>query len=354
VILPSFHISSLSAYGATSPIIALSVLGIAITRDDFFDIKISSRWSTIIGLWIIMLLIPMTVLFFLPDTQTEYFSVTKDSVLFGISLWLIILYMICKRIENNNLRIGARRYLPESAKSEYPSIRRSAQLRYLIEAAVHDLTSKLNLSLLELKRPRKSSTLNVISELRMGLVQLKGISSLLACDDFKPNIQLCDTSSLVTEILNQKISYLENNKIKVWVSNLPIIKADADALKHILYNIIDNALKYVGDKDPARVCIYSKSSVSEVQIFIEDNGIGIPTKELSYVERPLHRGSRQSVAGRYVEGTGVGLAIAYRLLAAMHGHLSISSEVGQGTTVSIILPQRDHESRNKLGNEGQS
>jgi len=68
---------------------------------------------------------------------------------------------------------------------------------------------------------------------------------------------------------------------------------------------------------------------------VADTGIGIPENDLPHVFERFYRVERP---GTEIRGTGLGLAIVARLVERMHGVISISSEVGRGTTVSVEIP----------------
>jgi PAS domain S-box-containing protein len=117
---------------------------------------------------------------------------------------------------------------------------------------------------------------------------------------------------------------------------LPVL-ADERALKQVLVNVVDNALKYGGEKG---VDIdVAQPTVDTVSVTVSDFGPGIAPDDLAHVTEPFYTGQRSAMVARQsTEGTGVGLALSKRLSEAMGGSLTIESEVGQGTNVTISLP----------------
>jgi signal transduction histidine kinase len=113
--------------------------------------------------------------------------------------------------------------------------------------------------------------------------------------------------------------------------DLPLVRADRTAMRLVLDNVIDNAIRYSGD---SRVLdVTAAPAAGAVAIAISDRGVGIPPDELEKVLRRFVRG-RQAASN----GSGLGLAIARRIVRDHGGTLAIRSAVGAGTTVRIDLP----------------
>jgi signal transduction histidine kinase len=112
---------------------------------------------------------------------------------------------------------------------------------------------------------------------------------------------------------------------------VPHIRADRSALRLLFVNLVDNAMKYSGAE--RRVLLNASHEDEMVRIEVVDSGIGIPADEIPLVTQKFVRG-RQALSG----GTGLGLAIAQRVAEDHAGKLIISSVVGHGTTVTVLLP----------------
>ena len=112
------------------------------------------------------------------------------------------------------------------------------------------------------------------------------------------------------------------------------INADRRALMQILLNIISNAVKFTNEG--GNVTVEALQREHYLSIKVRDNGVGIPPNKLSSIIRPF-----EQVSGHYSrehQGSGLGLAITKELVELHNGTLSIDSEVGQGTTVTVRLP----------------
>lgn len=117
---------------------------------------------------------------------------------------------------------------------------------------------------------------------------------------------------------------------------LPPISADRRALRQILLNLLSNAVKFT--PDGGRIVIGVAGDGVETHIHVADTGSGIPEEHLQEVTKPF---SRLDTSSRRNEpGSGLGLAITESLVDLHGGRMEIESRVGEGTTVTIILPNR--------------
>jgi len=113
--------------------------------------------------------------------------------------------------------------------------------------------------------------------------------------------------------------------------DLPDIRADSTALGLTLINLIDNAIRYSGEQKWLRITASRQGE--DISIAIADHGDGIPADEVRHVQRKFYRGRRARS-----DGSGLGLALAERVIRDHGGSLTLQSSVGQGTTVVIVLP----------------
>jgi signal transduction histidine kinase len=117
-------------------------------------------------------------------------------------------------------------------------------------------------------------------------------------------------------------------------SPLPPVRFHPDALKQIVFNLVDNALKYARDAADRRVEVVCATSPSGVILRVRDRGPGLPAAELARIFEPFYRAGAELT--RKHEGVGLGLALVKRLVDAMGGEVSAAS-AQPGLEVSVMF-----------------
>jgi two-component system, OmpR family, phosphate regulon sensor histidine kinase PhoR len=117
-----------------------------------------------------------------------------------------------------------------------------------------------------------------------------------------------------------------------------LVQADRTRLEQILYNLIDNAVKF--NRPGGSVTISAEEKGGCTAISIEDTGAGIAASDLPRVFERLYRGDKSR--SRKTEGTGLGLAIVKHLVHAHGGELSVVSELGQGSRFTFTIAIAEH------------
>jgi signal transduction histidine kinase len=112
------------------------------------------------------------------------------------------------------------------------------------------------------------------------------------------------------------------------------ISADREMFRTVLWNLFENSAKYSPDCTTIWAALHSTDS--HVTVAIRDRGVGIPKSEQTRVFDTFGRGSAACASG--VAGTGVGLAMAQRIVHAHGGEIRLDSEVGKGSTFAVVLP----------------
>jgi two-component system phosphate regulon sensor histidine kinase PhoR len=115
---------------------------------------------------------------------------------------------------------------------------------------------------------------------------------------------------------------------------LPPVFIDKDALAQAVVNLLDNAVKYSGDRRDVAVRI--ASSRDEVRIEIRDHGIGIAPSEQKKIFDKFYRVGSGLVHD--VKGSGLGLAIVSHIVKAHGGRVEVASAPGEGSTFTVVLP----------------
>jgi len=116
--------------------------------------------------------------------------------------------------------------------------------------------------------------------------------------------------------------------------DLPPLNADAERVHQVLFNLVDNAVRFV--PEGGEVTIAAHRHDGDVEISVADNGVGIPREHLPRLFERFYRGD--SARSRDDGGTGIGLAIARSVVEAHGGTIRAQSEPGIGSVFSFDLP----------------
>ena len=155
----------------------------------------------------------------------------------------------------------------------------------------------------------------------------------------KLRLTTVDVSPLLADVCAQMQSQVHGQSLTYRVQpGLPALRGDADQLRRVLLNIVENALKFT----PAGGCVELRAANEEqgwVRLEIQDTGAGIPSEALPHVfERFYRADSSRTRQSWQIGGSGLGLSLARELVEAHGGTIAISSRVGQATTVTLWLP----------------
>jgi len=114
---------------------------------------------------------------------------------------------------------------------------------------------------------------------------------------------------------------------------LPVIKADANRLRRVLANLLDNAIKF--SRIGGTITIKARETRQEIIVSVADEGVGIPPMELPYIFDLFYRGSATSMGS----GHGLGLSIVKSIVEGHGGRVAVSSSRNQGSTFMVYLPK---------------
>ncbi|MBN2539602.1 MAG: PAS domain-containing protein [Deltaproteobacteria bacterium] len=136
-------------------------------------------------------------------------------------------------------------------------------------------------------------------------------------------------------VIERKASEKGVHMEKEMPDDLPIICGDRDRLHQIVLNVLDNAVKFTPDSGSISIKTLDGKD-GNVYIKISDTGIGIPKGEIPRLGERFYRVDK--TRSRELGGTGLGLSIVKHLMTAHNGRIEIESQLGRGTTVSLIFP----------------
>ena len=144
---------------------------------------------------------------------------------------------------------------------------------------------------------------------------------------------LVDINSIIDNalvLLNFKISKPMIQVHKKYSDNLPAILADEEQVKQLFLNLIINSLQAIDAEGEINITTDLCTDHKFVRVMIHDTGKGIEKRDLKRLFDPFYTTKE--------EGTGLGLAVAQRVVELHGGHIEIESQAGQGTTFTVYIP----------------
>lgn len=153
-----------------------------------------------------------------------------------------------------------------------------------------------------------------------------------------------DLAQLIQEVQSELTAGPDPRGRDVAISvppGVPSVVGDRAQLSQLLHNLVSNAMKYGRAGTPIALTL-SVDPTGTVRVAIADEGEGIPDKHLPRLTQRFYR--VDSSRSRSLGGTGLGLAIVKHIVERHRGRLDITSSVGQGTTVTVLLPPARHKS----------
>lgn len=113
------------------------------------------------------------------------------------------------------------------------------------------------------------------------------------------------------------------------------IYCDREKIKQLLIILIDNAIKYTNPE--GRIDVILSESMHSINIIIKDNGIGIKEDEIKNIFNRFYRSN--SLRGKDIEGSGVGLSIAKTIISNLRGNIEVESKIREGTSFYVNIPK---------------
>ena len=248
-----------------------------------------------------------------------------------------------------------------------------------LEARVAERTQALQVMLnkfAELEEVKANFVANISHELRTPLVPIRGYSDLLLARTLGPlNTPQHDAMEAISlsarrleELINELIQFASSVKGRMVINQtvivvgdlteplweyfgpraeaaglqlrqeldpgLPMIRADAEKIYWVLFQLMDNAVKFT--PEGGWVVLRAEARGPRVRLSISDTGIGILPEQLGHIFQAFHQGAAE--AGHVVDGTGLGLALVKRIVEAHESKVEVISRPKQGSTFAFELP----------------
>lgn len=248
------------------------------------------------------------------------------------------------RIEANELRARIERYRRIVASTRlvmgHELKKPVTAISGYLQLACEDVEKAGLGSALDLIRKASSECglLGELNEFYLELLKVDGASGT-------PEIERVNVEEVIADVLEHTASGLNaSDRVRVtFVDSLPRVPVNRNALKLIMLNVIENALKYSPEDTPVRVeaevsrDLRGSSDGELLKLRISDQGEGMSAEDIKRVFRPFVR------LDDSIEGSGLGLTLVRSLVDMCDGEVAVRSEPGQGTTVFVTLPLRPGE-----------
>lgn len=153
----------------------------------------------------------------------------------------------------------------------------------------------------------------------------------------KTKFELMPVLDLVKD--NILLIYDKEIAINIIATKTFVLKADEFHVYNILFNLVDNAVKYSGLSPKIEIIINEINQQLSIQI--KDNGCGIPPKDLPFVFDKFYRVSRQDI--KNIEGFGIGLSYVKKICDLHRWKITIANNTDKGIVVTMLINQKDYE-----------
>ncbi len=186
-----------------------------------------------------------------------------------------------------------------------------------------------------------NAILNLINEEIENLTKL--INELLDFSRLEANKFHLEVSEFsIDEVIEKAVSIFERETEEKGITiykeideNIPKIKGDKGKILHVLINLIDNAIKYIGNGKKIWIKAWPDEGKG-INVYVKDEGIGIPKESLPYIFDKFYRVENDYM--HKVRGLGLGLSIAKQIIEAHGGKIWVESEVEKGSTFFLYIP----------------
>lgn len=168
--------------------------------------------------------------------------------------------------------------------------------------------------------------LNDLLEDFLSLGKLDEGKVVTLCDEFSLKALLTDTiddmGGLMTDGLQIKVTYKGHD----------VVKSDKKLVRNVLINLLSNAIKFSGDS--TNIFVDCEVNSKTFQVTVRDEGIGISEEDREHLFSSFFRGRNAT----NIQGTGLGLHIVKRYVDLLQGDLTLTSNLGQGTSITFEIP----------------
>lgn len=194
----------------------------------------------------------------------------------------------------------------------------------------------------DMKRETEEECLHVVEKETERLTNL--IESILEISSIEAGtFEIVREDVDIRGVINRVLSVLkplaQKGKIELRCDipeELEILQGDESKIESVITNLVNNAIKFTPEN--GRISISARCRENELFFYVSDTGVGVPKESLPKIFDRFYRVYRE---GKQVQGTGLGLAIVKEITQMHGGRIEVESEVGKGTTFTVVLPLKD-------------
>jgi two-component system, OmpR family, phosphate regulon sensor histidine kinase PhoR len=202
------------------------------------------------------------------------------------------------------------------------------QLSVILDGVAGEVTGKQG-ELLGRAKERTKGVLTLIKDL-LDLSKIEAGKMV----QYKEPVSLLELIQKVAEGMKGEADAKKLALDAVLPPHLPLIQADRNSMEGIFTNLVSNAIKYTPDQGKVRITLSEEGGF--LKAMVSDTGIGIKKEDLPRIFDRFYR--VKSAETRQIIGTGLGLSIVKSIVDAHLGSISVESELGKGTTFTLLFP----------------
>ena len=165
---------------------------------------------------------------------------------------------------------------------------------------------------------------------------LKGLLEFSRVGRKKEKFENISLDEVIKEVIFLLSGPINERKVEIEIKGpLPEVYGDRNRIRQVFQNLIENAIKYMGDQKEPRIEIGSLIKDGKEVIYVKDNGIGIPPEHHKKIFHLFEQLNPES------KGTGAGLAIVKKILKFHKGEIWVESKKGKGSTFYVYIPKKE-------------
>jgi signal transduction histidine kinase len=159
--------------------------------------------------------------------------------------------------------------------------------------------------------------------------------------ELKIDLAPIDLDPILVEVYEQSLILAKKRSLKIRMGDIDEVRinGNADRMKQLLLNLVNNAIKFTPDGGTITLSLVKMGTRAVVEI--EDTGIGISPEDQKRIFDRFFQADNSRVHRSESDGAGLGLSIARWIAEAHKGSIEVESEIGRGTTFRIVLPTLD-------------